>query len=122
MQYCVTPEQRSRLADARDGWPDRLTKLRYFRGTDGSVMTCAVGYLASRIGFRRNEQAGDLVLEVSRYYGIPTDVLCSLTFENDVRHFLCSPERRAMEMKRAFERFISRTSVIGRSLHAAETI
>lgn len=112
MAYSVTPEQYARLQDAGNGWPDRLIKLGWFRTTKDGTETCAVGYLASRIGFREVNNISLMRETVSAAYGIPVGVLKSWEITNDGRHFFSTKRGRAKAMKRAFEAFVRGTTVM----------
>ena len=115
MTYQVIPEQYARLVDARDHWPDHLTRRKPFDYWNDPPIPCAVAYLGLQAGLHREDIDVQRIStqtshEISQIYGIPEPILLRWVSNNDSHLF--GSHRRAKKMRRAFEKFLDEVEVV----------
>lgn len=107
MIHQVTPEQYTRLLDARNNWPTHLT---YGTRKHSYEFGCMLNHLADNVGIVLVKS------EVSKMYGIPKPILDEWIEKNDSPFLIPLGQRiRAMRMFYSFDRFLDSVKVVPQS-------
>jgi len=111
IRHKITPEQYTRLLDAKNNWPDHLNSLENYYENPG----CMLIYLAKNAEIKVNDRLSYIEpspgrQEISQFYGIPDSTLIKWAAINDF-FYLSGKRRRAKGMLRRFQKFLNKVEI-----------